>query len=143
MIRIVYRASVIFIFILTLLAFAACSGSDSGSGAKSNESIVGNWVWYETTGGIAGVHETPENTGETRKVVFEDNGNITFYTNGEVTQSSTYTLAIEKTMMSEDPLPVVKVEGTSFIYIYSFPYVDELNLVENVTDGFEYKYKKE
>ncbi len=108
-----------------------------------NESIVGIWVWYGTSGGLAGVNETPGNTGETRKVVFEDNGNVTFYTNGEVTLSSTYTSATEKTIMAEDPLPVVKVEGISFIYAYSFPSVDKLKLQENVVDGFTFEYWKE
>ncbi|MEJ2697782.1 MAG: hypothetical protein P8013_14180 [Candidatus Sulfobium sp.] len=118
-------------------------GCGSGTVSESNESIVGSWVWYETSGGLAGVHETPEITGESRKVVFEDNGKVTFYTNGEMIFSSTYTLATEKTIIAEDPLPVVKVEGNSFIYAYSFPSPDELTLQENVFDGFTYKYRRE
>jgi hypothetical protein len=108
-----------------------------------DDSIVGNWIWYETSGGIGGITETPESTGETRKVVFQDNGNVTFFTNDIITLASTYSLASEDTIISNDPLPVVKIEGIdSFYYIYSFPDENELELQENVNDGFIYNYRK-
>lgn len=111
--------------------------------AEIYESIVGIWNWYETSGGIGGIVETPESTGETRMVVFEYNGNVTFYTNNEVTLSSTYALASEYTIISDNPLPVVKVDDIdSFFFIYSFPYEDELELQENVYDGFIHNYRK-
>ena len=107
------------------------------------ESIVGTWNWYETSGGIGGITDTPESTGETRKVVFQDNGNVVFYTNDEVTLSSTYLLASKVTIISDDPLPVVIIDGIdAFYYIYSFPYEDELELQENVVDGFIHNYRK-
>ncbi len=109
-----------------------------------DKSIVGTWNWYETSGGIGGIIDTPESTGETRKVVFEDNGNIAFYTNDEVTFSSTYLLASKDTIISDGPLPVVIIDGIdAFYYIYSFPYEDELELQENVYDGFIHNYRKE
>jgi len=120
--------------------------TDMSTGPKQieiYEGIVGSWIWYETSGGVAGVLETPETTGETRKVVFQENGNVTFYTNDEVTLSSTYTLASENTLFSDEPLPVVKVEDLTVFYLYSFPYVDELELQENVIDGFIHNYSKE
>ena len=106
------------------------------------ENIAGTWNWYETSGGIGMITETPESTGETRRVVFDDNGNVTFYTNDEVIISSTYTLASEDTIISVNPLPVVIVEGFDS-YIYSFPYEDELELQENMFDGFIHNYIKE
>jgi hypothetical protein len=117
-------------------------GSDPGV-YPVQERIVGNWVWSETSGGVAGVHETPESTGETRKVVFDNDGKATFYTNGLATVSSTYTLATEKTLLAEDPLYVVKVEGISLDYVFSFPSANELMLQENAVDGFTYVYRKE
>jgi len=51
-------------------------------------------------------------------------------------------LANEITVISEEPLPVVKVEGVDLFYIYSFPYVDELELQESVIDGFIHNYTK-
>lgn len=109
-----------------------------------DDSIVGNWIWYETSGGIGGITETPESTGETRRVVFQDNGNVTFFTNDVATLASTYSLASEDTIISDDPLPVVKIEDIdSFFYIYSFPDENELELQENVNDGFIHNYRKE
>jgi len=145
-----YNGDPLYLWILTKENTCICAYTSvrEGSGLVPgifpvSEGIIGSWVWYETSGGFAGVHETPVNTGETRKVVFEDNGEVTFYTNGEVTFSSIYTLANEKTIMAEDPLPVVKVEGISFVYVYSFPSSDELILRENVSDGFTYEYRRE
>lgn len=106
------------------------------------ESITGAWNWYETTGGIGGITETPESTGETRRVVFEDNGDVTFYTNNAVTLSSTYTMASEDTIFSTEPLPVLIIEG-DFVYVYSLPSEDVLELQENVYDGFTHNYTRE
>jgi hypothetical protein len=109
---------------------------------SSGSSIVGSWDWYESTGGIGGWHETPENTGETRTVVFSDDGTVTFYTDDEVTLSSTYTLAVEETIFAQAPLPVVRIEGQSFALAYSFPSEDELVLKDNVYDGFVSQYER-
>jgi hypothetical protein len=109
-----------------------------------DDSIVGTWIWYETSGGFMGITETPESTGETRRVVFQENGDVTFFTNDVATLVSTYSLASEDTIISEDPLPVMKVEDLdSFIFIYSFPDENELKLQENVYDGFIHNYRKE
>ncbi len=108
-----------------------------------DDSIAGTWIWYETSGGIGGITETPESTGETRRIVFQGNGDVIFYTNDVVTLTTTYSLASENTIISDEPIPVVKIEGIdSFFYIYSFPYENELELQENVYDGFLHNYRK-
>lgn len=133
-------STVKFIFIVLLIGIVmACSESDS----EKNESIIGVWTWYETSGGIAGIIETPETTGETRGVAFQEDGGVEFYTNDEVIFASTYTLSNEKTILSDEMMPVVKVDGIDFNYIYSFPYVDELELQEAVADGFIHNYRKD
>ena len=134
----IIKAVILFSTILLFLSLMACSDSDT----DDNENIVSTWNWYETSGGIGGITETPQTTGETRKVVFQNNGDVTFYTDDEVTLSSTYTLATEITIISDEPLPVVKIDDLDFDYIYSFPYVDELELQENLIDGFIYNYSK-
>ena len=132
--------SVVYVSLILLsVLMAACVDTDTDDDRR----MVGTWNWYESSGGIAGIIQTPETTGETRQVVFKRNGRVTFYKNGVVTLISTYTLDTEKTIFSEDPLPVLIVDGTGFIYAYSFPYEDELELKENVYDGFVHKYTKE
>ena len=125
--------------VLLVVPIMACSDSNE----ENNESIIGFWTWYETSGGIGGIVETPNTTGETREVLFNEDGNVEFYTNDEVTFSSTYTLSNESTIFSDEELPVVIVEGLDFNYVYSFPYVDELELQEAVTDGFIHNYRKD
>ena len=55
--------------------------------------------------------------------------------------SSTYTLSNEKTVLSDQTLPVVKVQDFN-TYVYSFPYVNELELQEAVIDGFVHNYRR-
>ena len=81
--KILYSLSIILIF----LPLMACSDSDK---ENNNESIIGTWDWYKTSGGIGGIIERPQTTGETRKVVFQENGNVTFYTDNEITLSWIY-----------------------------------------------------
>ena len=113
---------------LVLLLFSACSESDS----KEKNTIIGSWEWYQSSGGYTGGTETPESTGETRKVVFEENGNVTYYTNDTVFLSSTYTILDEETIVVED----------YFTYTYSFPYVGELELIEDGYDTYTHNYRR-
>ncbi|MBW2369840.1 MAG: hypothetical protein JRH15_18370, partial [Deltaproteobacteria bacterium] len=105
------------------------------------DDIVGTWSWVQSSGGIAGILETPESTGESRKVVFDDQGNVTYYTDNIVTLSSTYSLGESLTIFSDEPVPVVYVEG-QLTLAYSFPACGELELAEDVFDGFIHLYQK-
>jgi len=131
------------VVLLIALASAATLGCGPDSDKEDGTSIVGSWTWYERTGGIGGLYETPESTGKTRKVVFDDDGKVTFYEDGEVTISSTYSLAIEKTIFDEDPIPVINVDGVAYSYAYSFPAKNELVLKDDVYDGFIDKYTRD
>lgn len=134
------------LLIVCVLSLSACC-LDSESNGEDNNPIVGSWNWYKSSGGFAGTVQTPESTGETRKVIFQDNGSVTFYANDEATLSATFTLANEKTIYSEHPIPVVKVEGdvlgTALLFAYSFPDNNELELKDNFFDGFTHNYRKE
>ncbi|MDY7031165.1 MAG: hypothetical protein SVY10_04545 [Thermodesulfobacteriota bacterium] len=130
---------IVLLFVLVVIALTACAEPDD----ESTESIVGSWVWIESIGGFGGLVETPDSTGESHRVVFEANGEVTFYTNEDVFLSSTYSLGIDKTIFAEEWLPVVYVEDSSFMYAYSFPNIGQLELKENVSDGFAHLYDRE
>ena len=130
--------SFVFVFFLVIIILTSCTESDE----DSVESIVGSWTWIQSTGGIAGWTLTPDSTGESRRLVFEANSEVTFYTNEDVSLSSTYSLGVEATIFSQDQVPVVIVEN-DFTYTYSFPNAEQLELKENVVDRFIHIYVKE
>jgi hypothetical protein len=45
-------------------------GHDDPSAPGSQESLVGSWIWVESTGGFAGMTRTPASTGETLTLAF-------------------------------------------------------------------------
>ncbi|MFC4721843.1 hypothetical protein ACFO5O_05905 [Geojedonia litorea] len=72
---------------LALLISSGCSLTDD----SQDLSITGDWVWIESTGGIAGTTETPTSTGDTILVTITSN-TIRKYTNGSLTFESSYTI---------------------------------------------------
>ena len=64
---------IVLLFVLVVIALTACAEPDD----ESTESIVGSWVWIESIGGFGGLVETPDSTGESHRVVFEANGEVT------------------------------------------------------------------
>ena len=67
--------------LLVLLA-TACSKPE-------NKELTGTWRWTSTTGGIAGVHLTPETEGFEAEFVFKGN-QFTFYKDGKKVTSGMY-----------------------------------------------------
>jgi len=130
------KKSIIILFLF--LFFSGCGG-----GGSSEQGIVGHWIWIESIGGLAGESITPESTGEIRRVVFDSDGKVNFYTDGTSTLSSPYTLSSEITIFGPEPLPVLHVEGVSFVYAYSFASAIKLELKENITDGYIHRYVRE
>jgi hypothetical protein len=56
--------------------------------------LIGSWKWIYTSGGFAGVFNTPATTGETRKIDFGDNNVLRYYISGNL--KSEVSFSIEK-----------------------------------------------
>ena len=59
-------------FYLTILSvfFLSFSGCQKGQKETLNTGLVGTWEWVSTTGGIAGIHQTPQTLGYTYYVEY-------------------------------------------------------------------------
>lgn len=133
-------------FVRILLALFAVVSYSMGGCTYSDEkeidnAILGSWKWVNSSGGFAGTTDTPESTGESRRVVFEENGGVAFYENGEISIQSTFTCGLEKTIIAKEKHPVVYIEG-SFMYAYSFSSTGRLILYDNMIDGYTHIYEK-
>lgn len=138
--------------------FAGCTreasipGPDKTTNKTVSNTIVGEWVWYQTTGGIAGVKYTPDKTGKTKKIIFRDNGECVKIENGKVDDSiKYYEVKHEKSWLLNDkadfiyfyrtPPPAKPVDELKTIYRLD-PEDDNLILMEEAADGFTSAYRR-
>jgi len=84
------------IILLLLISLAACACADKEEIPVTG--IVGTWNWISTTGGIAGVTETPESTGNEIKLEITLDS-IKTYLNGTLTSEVKYSLQRKKSVL--------------------------------------------
>ncbi|MGE5480698.1 MAG: hypothetical protein ACM3U1_09770 [Chloroflexota bacterium] len=114
--------------------------------------IVGKWEWIQTTGGIAGVYLTPQNTNETRIMTLSGAGEYTSIING-VADGKTKYYEIKREMswllnsmadyivFYDKKPPATPINYVKTIYQYS-PRKDTLYLIEEAADGFNYAFRR-
>ena len=102
--------------------------------------IVGTWNWISSTGGIAGVTETPESTGKEIKLVITQDSFKT-YENGELTSESTYTIAIRVSLLfGEQRVMIIEENGFQRMIERTG---NRLVLTDDCYDCFTSEYVKE
>jgi hypothetical protein len=104
--------------------------------------ILGTWSWYQTTGGIAGVDETPINTNQTRSVVFTQSGNIIFYTNGKETANHKYEIKKGVSILDNKEHDILVYANMNHVVYLPSNKFGPLIIVDDVVDGFASKYNR-
>jgi len=102
--------------------------------------VVGTWNWISSTGGIAGVTETPESTGKEIKLVITQDSFKT-YENGELTSESNYTIEIKESLLFGELREMIILED-GFCKMISRN-SNKLVLVDDCYDCFTSEYVKE
>lgn len=64
--------------------------------------MIGNWNWLSTSGGIAISLYTPENTGEIRRVEFDNKNNFRYYVNDILKSDHTFKIEKSKSITGND-----------------------------------------
>jgi hypothetical protein len=129
--------------ILVLLAILA--GCHTNGDVKTPESrdlpdIFGVWTWTRSTGGIAGVDRTPENSGERWSVEFRKDGTYREVRNG-VERNGRFTIEKRQSIFDHEMRPALVIEGR-IDAIIARPGADQLGLSDNVYDGFNSTFTK-
>ena len=102
--------------------------------------IVGTWNWISSTGGIAGVTETPEATGKTIQLMITQDSFRT-YENGELTSESNYTIETKESLLYGELREMIILEdGFCKMIIRNG---NKLVLVDDCYDCFISEYVKE
>jgi hypothetical protein len=98
------------------------------------------WTWQRSTGGIAGGTQTPASSGQQRKIEFDPNGTVRFYTNGQLTRTDTYTVQPGSSIRSGQTVDMIHY-GTSFKQSFQIS-GKKLLLWDEVYDGYESEYQR-
>jgi hypothetical protein len=104
--------------------------------------ILGTWSWYQTTGGIAGIDETPINTNQTRSVVFTQSGNVIFYTNGKETANHKYEIKKGISILDHKEHDLLVYANMNHVVYLPLNKYGSLIIADDVVDGFTSKYNR-
>ncbi|GLB53020.1 hypothetical protein NBRC110019_20600 [Neptunitalea chrysea] len=127
--------------ILLLLSslFVACSQKEDNNNILLS-SLVGNYSWAVTSGGIANIHQTPENTGNTASLVITGT-TFSVFENGQLIADYTYLLD-EKNSEIFGELREFLILENAHEYIIEFN-GDTLVLIDDHADCLSHGYIKE
>lgn len=102
--------------------------------------IVGTWNWISSTGGIAGVTETPESTGN-KIVLVISMDSIKTYINGVLSSESKYTIETKESLLFGEPREMIIYEDGFRKMIDRSG--SHLALIDDCYDCFTSEYVKE
>lgn len=123
------------VLILIGLAVLGCSKDDG----EIVESIVGEWNWVKSTGGIADITYTPQTTGENRELVISSDS-LKHYTNGELVSKIKY--KIEMVHIDDEVLKMIVPEPEEVIRQFFVLEQNRLFLIDDCADCFISEYKR-
>lgn len=114
----------------------SCSVNDE----KTTADLTGNWTWTGSSGGIAGTTETPESTGDERKLEISTDS-IKSYLNGALYLKTKYTVETRESLLFQEPRNMI-ISEHGFKQVIDFD-GDSLILTDDCYDCFTNGYKKE
>lgn len=121
------------IFSVTILS---CSNGDDTTDLK----LLGQWNWTGSSGGIAGTTETPQTTGENRKLDISTDS-IVFYLNGSADFKTKYTIEKRESLIFNEPREMI-IQENGFRQIFELN-ENKLVLTGDCNDCITSTYVKE
>lgn len=122
--------------IFTFTLFISCSTTTDHDPA---DEIKGEWVWVESSGGIAGTTETPESTQQV--VTLEISGNsIRQFVNGNLKSDRNFIIARKESLVYGDAREMIIYEN-GFQQIFSTT-GNQLILIGDCNDCFQSLYQR-
>ena len=126
--------TLISILVLVTLVFS-CQKTDDCD--PNSPSLIGNWNWTKSVGGIGGGTFTPAITGENIKIKISADSIYREYHNNSLITASKFSLAYK----SQDSRPYLKFDGLINLY-FEFTDCSNLKVTELAADGFVIYYKR-
>lgn len=126
--------------IFHLLTLSFLIGCSTTSNHNSADLIKGEWVWIESSGGIAGTTETPESIQKEITIKISDN-TIKQFVNGTLESDRTYTIENRESAIFGDVKEMIIYEN-GFRQIFSTT-GNQLFLIGDCMDCVQSEYQRE
>ncbi|MAU72762.1 MAG: hypothetical protein CML04_11770 [Pseudozobellia sp.] len=118
---------------LAVLIYTNCANDDS---REIRTTIIGEWRWVKSTGGLARITYTPESTGEIQKLIISSDS-IKYFTNGNLISKVKYTIELIDTNGESRELIVPDPLGITQFYELK---ENRLTLIDYCNDCFINEY---
>ncbi|MBT8183443.1 MAG: hypothetical protein KJN76_01275 [Eudoraea sp.] len=130
------------------LLFVSCSDTDnSHDDISENEpitSLTGNWQWIRSTGSIAGITVTPQNSGRTMEIEFTADGIFNKYVDNQLVYTSPFVLSEKDSTIQYTTLALFESVGLGFDHQieqqYSISKDNTLSLIDPCCDNFTFEF---
>lgn len=134
----------IIFLLISIFAFIPAVCLDNSTGPATSTvppDLIGSWDWVESNGGIAGVHLTPENTGNTQFITLTEDSQYLSFRNDSLIWQSPFRIVKVKSIFNNDSTDAIYSHGMHQIFEFS-ENKDSLFLAGNVYDGFAHTYTR-
>ena len=142
----------VFTYLMVILAFMAVSCSETGhgpentSGGQQEAALTGNWQWVSSSGSIAGITVTPENSGRTMEIEFTSDKVFNKYVDNQLVYTSPYTIQQKDSIIQYTTLALFESVGLGFDHQveqqFSFTKDKTLLLIDPCCDNFTFEFVK-
>ena len=125
-------------FILLVLVLVTTIACKKGKPVAESERIIGKWNLVLTTGGIAGIHQTPAQSGHTKSLTFRTDNTYTAVIDGS-TANNSYYVKDEYSADYQKNVWMLYLNGTDkYIvnYVHDTLTIDMNAVVDGTTDWF-------
>ena len=127
-------------FTFLILVFTILTSCESNSNIDDSSTIIGNWIWIESSGGIAGQTNTPESTGVQIELEINQYA-VRRFENGEYMSELTYKIEIGESIRKTEKVKLIVYENG---WKQSFERLgNELYLYDECYDCFQNEYVME
>lgn len=122
----------------TFFALISCRNEDD----LDSKTLVGDWEWISSSGGINGQTETPTSTGNSITYSFTEEGKYTITTNGTATDEGTFNLYKGVSDLSHYEVTFLHFSNKSNDVIINKNEDGELILSDDFNEGYTSIYHK-
>lgn len=123
----------IILLIIIGMTILSCSKSED----TSYVNLIGNWNWERSSGGISGTTETPQTTGQNRKLIISTDS-IKSYLNGILNFKTKYTIETRESLIFNEPREMI-IQENGFKQIFTLS-GNKLILIGDCNDCFIDEY---
>lgn len=126
-------------FGLLVLTLILTSCTDQINSKNEDGSIATTWSWTSSSGGIAGITNTPASTGKNIDLIIYSDNKYSIYTNGKISSQGTYTIGAQKCIHDNTVKNVIIFSNDTSMMIEK---IDTVNLIlsDEFYDGFTVSY---